>query len=121
MGNQYLKESTKMGPAVFYWFFLILILGFVGWKWVYPAVLDFQREAVQHSHEYVETKRSLLLDLQNDWEQLDVEILETSIPAVREGKLAQQAGILRQMKEEAQRIENSGDIPQSVKLFLAQH
>ena len=82
-----------------------------------PANIAIEREAVQQSQQYNETKTRLLNDLYEDVLQLDVEILEATNPSVASAKRAQRAQMVRQMREESQLMAQS-QIPAVVSTFL---
>jgi len=95
----------------------------LGWGLMASNIVTWsiQREAVQHSQPYVETKVSLLHKLHNDWLQLDAEIAELrstedSRPIIK-AKQAQQKNIVIRMAEEAELIPAS-QIPASIGNFL---
>lgn len=82
-----------------------------------PANIAIEREAVQQSQQYNETKTRLLNDLYEDVLQLDVEILETTNSSVAGAKRAQRAQLVRQMREESQLMAQS-QIPTIISTFL---
>jgi len=100
-------------------FVLLILLGF-GMQALGIISIGIQREVVQHSQPYVETKISLLHSLYNDWLQLDSEVAESGNETVIRAKTAQQKAILMQMREESELIPSS-EVPQSIKVFLATH
>ncbi len=89
---------------------LVCIAGLTMLSWGLQAaqIVSFgiQREAIQHSQPYVETKISLLHKLHNDWLQLDAEIAEfKAIPnsqAIINAKQSQQKSIVIRLREEAE-------------------
>jgi len=85
---------------------------------------DIERGAIKYSHQYIETKRSLLQSLHSDWLKLDAEIAELSVnsenQAIVNSKGAQQKAILNRMHTEAENIP-SKEIPESVTAFLEKH
>ncbi len=84
--------------------------------------LDIQREVVQHSQQYVETKVNLLNKLYNDWLRLEAEIAEFGASEGNEeiiaAKRAQQKNTAKRIRTEASMIPNS-QVPESVQSFLA--
>lgn len=82
-----------------------------------PANIAIEREAVQQSQQYNETKTRLLNDLYEDVLRLDVEILEATNPSVADAKRAQRAQAIRQMREESQLMAQS-QIPEVISTFL---
>lgn len=109
------------------WGLLALVcLVLLGWGLMATNIISFgiQREAIQHSQPYVETKISLLHKLHSDWLQLGAEIAELkTIPESQDiirAKQSQQKGIIVRMSEEAELLPDS-QVPQSIVLFLARH
>ncbi len=106
-----------------FWLILLLVvlglgaIGLVARAIFLPANIAIEREAVQQSQQYNETKTRLLNDLYEDVLQLDVEILEATNPSVANAKRAQRAQIVRQMREESQLMAES-QIPEVVSTFL---
>jgi hypothetical protein len=106
---------------------LAIIVGIVVLSWGLMAsnIVSFgiQREAIQQSQPYVETKISLLHKLHTDWLQLDAEITEARVAgqeAVVSSKIGQQKEIVNRMRYEAGLIAQS-QIPDSIKYFLRSH
>ena len=79
--------------------------------------LGIQREVVQHSQQYVETKLNLLWSLYNSWTRLDAEIAEATDSGVVEAKKAQQVATFSQMKQEASMIPED-TVPQEIREFI---
>lgn len=125
------KEAEKEG-----WFVLGRVL-----KWGIPTILvfavlaflaqslgiislDIQREVIQHSQQYVETKVNLLNKLHNDWLQLDAEIAELRAEDGNEeiitAKQAQQKNTANRIRTEAGMIPDS-QVPAAVQSFIATH
>ena len=107
---------------------LACLVGLVALAWGLMAAnivsLGIQREAIQHSQPYVETKISLLHKLHTDWMQLDAEIAELkTIPesqSIITAKQAQQKSIIIRLREEAELLPDS-QVPTSIAQFLVRH
>ena len=107
------------------WIVVILVVGsFLVWGLMASNIisLGIQREATQHSQPYTETKVSLLNKLQNDWYQLNSEIIELRASEgnqeIIQAKQAQQKNIIYRMREEAQLIPDH-EVPATIKAFLS--
>lgn len=131
--NDYRREVREIGKEVPFtlWTFFKWALGII----VVVAVLGFfaqmlgiisiniEREKVQHSQPYVETKATLLLKLHSDWTQLEAEVVQLRADdsggnfEIIVAKKAQQKSIIKRMQEEVTRIPE-GKIPSSIKEFL---
>jgi hypothetical protein len=86
-------------------------------------LLDIERENIQHSRQYVETKVSLLQNLRAAYLRLNVEIAESQSRGqdeIVQAQQAQQAAIVSQMHNEASMIPAS-EVPAEVAAFLAVH
>ncbi len=107
------------------WFILfVVVIGVgalsLGAKAVFlPANIAIEREAVQQSQQYNETKTRLLNDLYENALELDVKILEATNPSVAAAQRAQRNQIVRQMREESQLMAES-QIPAVIVTFLNQ-
>jgi len=132
--NDYRKEVRGIGKEMPFtlWTFFKWMLGII----IVVAVLGFfaqmlgiisiniEREKVQHSQPYVETKATLLLKLHSDWNQLESEITQLRVDdpdgnnEIIVAKKSQQKSIVKRMQEEATRIPD-GKIPADVKEFLS--
>jgi len=115
-----IKKSILIGLAVLAGFVLI------SWALMATNIISFgiQREAIQQSQPYVETKVSLLHKLHTDWFQLDTEIAELQVipdsQDIIKAKRAQQKNIVIRMEEEANLI-SASQIPDSIRIFLETH
>lgn len=114
-------DEVKFGAGFFLIIFVVVLaIGAIslGAKAIFlPANIAIEREAVQQSQQYNETKTRLLNDLYEDVLQLDVEILEATNPSVASAKRAQRAQMVRQMREESQLMARS-QIPEVISTFL---
>ncbi|RLB87180.1 MAG: hypothetical protein DRH10_09540 [Deltaproteobacteria bacterium] len=124
-----LKRVSREAPYTAWTFLkwgLLVLLVFTILAFIAQALgiisINIQREVVQHSQQYVETKVNLLNKLHTDYLQLDAEIAELRAgegnEEIIEAKRAQQKNIVTRMKTEAEMIPNS-QVPASVKLFLS--
>jgi capsule polysaccharide export protein KpsE/RkpR len=131
--NDYRREVREIGKEVPFtlWTFFKWALGII----VVVAVLVFlaqmlgiisiniEREKVQRSQPYVETKATLLLKLHSDWTQLEAEVVQLRADdsdgnfEIIVAKKAQQKSIIKRMQEEVTRIPEE-KIPSSIKEFL---
>jgi len=114
-----MKKPILIGVGIF---LIALILGIlVFWGLTATGIITrgIQREVIQHSQPYVETKLNLLWSLYNDWTQLESEITETGDTAVIEAKRAQQAATVSQMRQEASMIPE-GTVPPELREFINQ-
>lgn len=87
--------------------------------------INIQREVVQHSQQYVETKVNLLNKLHTDWFQLNAEIAELKASdednsEIIAAKVAQQKNIVNRIQTEADMIPDS-QIPARIRSFLSTH
>lgn len=102
---------------------LIAVLVFVPLGWLVQSTgivgMNIQREVVQHSQQYVETKVNLLNKLTRDWYQLESEIAEFGPGDVGRAKQAQQRNTLNSIETEAGMIPSS-QIPRNVRALLAE-
>ena len=125
--NQIGKEVPFTAVTFFKWALLaiiVLVILFFILQSLGIISLGIQREVIQHSQQYVETKVNLLNKLHNDYLQLDAEIAELRTGEDNEGiiaaKKAQQKNTINRMKTEADMIPSS-QVPTSVKSFLSTH
>jgi len=115
-----LRKVLKWGIPII---IVLALLGFLAQS-LGIISLDIQREVIQRSQQYVETKVNLLNKLHNDWLQLDAEIAELRADDGNEGivaaKRAQQKNTANRIRTEAGMIPDS-QVPDSVKAFIAAH
>lgn len=122
-----IKEANwtiwKVLPTVVLVGVILVILGW-GLKAVGIIGKDIEREVVQHSRQYTETKASLLEKLHNDYLQLSAEIAEFNASEgadeIVSAKSAQQKAILRRMRTESDRMPES-QVPTHIRSFLSTH
>lgn len=118
--NFYTEETVAALPAVFIWAVVLFVIGAAmttGALALKPAWMGFEREIVQQSPQYVESKRTLLNGLLQDWNQLEVEIVTASTD-VAAAKRGQQIAILNRMHDEAGRLPST-EVPPAVTAFLS--
>ncbi len=123
------SRETREGMSITFWMgltFLVLIALAIFVSLVaYPAILNWQREAVQHSNAYVQSKVAQMSDLKASYERLDVQIaLYQNNPAVQDAYKAQQAAIVDQMWQTYDLIPEDirrDVVPQDIRTFLATH
>ncbi|KKQ56843.1 MAG: hypothetical protein US74_C0010G0004 [Parcubacteria group bacterium GW2011_GWA2_38_13] len=90
--------------------------------------LNIQREVIQNSQQYVESKVSLINKLHGDWLQLDAEIAEMQAAEagadgnaeIISAKHAQQKSIVNRLRTEVGMIPSS-QVPEAVQAFLSSH
>lgn len=115
-----MKKQILIGVAVFVSVLVVGVLVFWGLTATDIITLGIQREIVQHSQQYVETKINLLNKLYNDHEQLEAEISTLSGNGVIEAKKAQQKAVVVRIKTEATMIpENT--VPPEIREFISTH
>lgn len=101
----------------------VMLVSFLGWKYYYPVQLDNERNAIQHSHQYTDAKRSMLLKLAEDYEVSDADIAKyrASDPErfkdVVKGMETQQEVLLARIRSEAKMIP-ADQVPDSVRKYL---
>jgi len=132
--NDYRKDVKEVGkeiPFTLWTFFkwilgvmvVLAVLGFIAQS-LGIISLNIEREKVQHSQQYTETKVTLLEKLHSDWFQLNSEITELKSgegnEEIIDAKKAQQKSIVKRIKTEASRIPNS-QIPDEIKTFILTH
>ncbi|MAG44733.1 hypothetical protein CL633_02485 [bacterium] len=82
---------------------------------------NIERKAIKQSHQYIETKQSLLQKLHTDWLKFEAEIVQfADNQTVVMAKTAQQKETLNRMHIEADSI-SEDEIPASVSRFLQKH
>lgn len=105
---------------------IIVVLSLLGWLAQSLGIIsmNIEREKIQHSQQYTETKVSLLNKLYSDYEQLGTEIAELrSVEGNDEiitAKQAQQKATIKRLRTEADLIPSS-QVPDHIKSFLAAH
>ncbi|MFA4942999.1 MAG: hypothetical protein WC564_05180 [Patescibacteria group bacterium] len=132
--NEYRNEVRKIGkdvPFTFWTFFkwslgfiiVVAVLGFVAQS-LGIISLSIEREKIQHSQPYIETKVVLLEKLHNDWYDLEAEIVELKLAKESDefisAKQAQQKNIVKRIKAEANLIPES-QIPEEINDFILTH
>lgn len=104
----------------------IVTLALLGWLAQSLGIIsmNIQRETVQHSQQYTETKVALLNKLYSDYEQLGAEMAELRSVAGNDeiiaAKQAQQRATLKRLRNEAGLIPNS-QVPDHIQSFLSTH
>lgn len=130
--SEYRNEVRRVGKevpftlwTVFKWgvptILVVALLGFLAQS-LGIVSLNIQREVVQHSQQYVETKVNLLNKLHNDWLQLSAEIAELRTGGegnaeIVAAKRAQQRNTETRIRTEADMIPSS-QVPSTVRTFL---
>lgn len=105
---------------------IIIVLLLLGWLVQSSGIIsmDIEREKIQHSQQYSETKVVLLNKLHSDYLTLDAEIAELRTVDGNEdiivAKKAQQKAGIRRLRNEADLI-SSSQVPDHIKAFLAGH
>lgn len=116
--NEYTTETVKWIPS-FFIILIILIAGAAITAAVRPTFMDWRREAIQHSNEYVESKATLLLGLVEDWNELEVDLASPDASdALLGAKRNQQVAIAARISSEVERLPDS-EVPPSVLTFLS--
>lgn len=91
-------------------------------------IQDAKRDALKHSHAYIEATQSRLLKYASEYEAVTAQILQYEAAQktgqgdyleVIKGMKSQKAAILQQIKDESERI-SEDEIPESVKKILEQ-
>ena len=82
---------------------------------------NIERKAIKQSHQYIETKQSLLQKLHTDWLKFEAEIVQfADNQTIVKAKAVQQKETLNRMHIEADSI-SEDEIPASVSRFLQKH
>lgn len=113
---QFIKDYTVL---VIVFAASLIGLTYVGYT-MYPVWLDMEREGIQQSNEYVETKRSELLDIEASYHRLVAEIARTDNSEVAQALEGQRLSLLQQMREEVARIDST-EVPASVLQLLREN
>ena len=102
---------------------VVLLLGF-GLQSTGIVSMNINREIVQHSQQYVETKINLLNKLHADWYELDTDITELRVGGGNEeliaAKKAQQKNSTKRILTEAGMIP-SFQLPENIKIFVTKN
>jgi len=136
--NEYKEDRKEASKAVRAWIpfglglgafvlVIVLVLIFAGLAvWGGYAIIHkaFEREIVQQSQQYTESKGALLHKLYGEYIQLDADItmLEASggNREVINAKIAQQKELVGRIKYEASLVPDS-EVPDEVRAFIATH
>lgn len=119
--NSDLAYGMGVGTKIFVWL-LVLSLGGAAVNYlVMPLFVHQETKIIRQSNSYITSKQSALATFKADYDNLEVRRLELQRdPANREIVAAvegQQAGLIRQMQQEAQLIPN--EVPDHIRQFLA--
>ena len=108
-------------------FLVVLVVAvFIGWGLKSAGIIgmNIEREVIQHSQQYVETKVNLLNKLHGDWLKLNADIAQAKTIEGAEvvilAKRAQRNNTLERIKTEASMIPSS-QVPPAVQSFLSTH
>jgi len=105
---------------------VVMLLWYIGFE---RPVQDAKRAAIKHSHAYVEAARSRLLKYAEEYRAAGVQILQYEAAQKSKGEdysdiivglRSQQNALMQQLREEAQRLGNPDEVPDSVKELLDQ-
>lgn len=119
--NREQREFFGLSAAVWLFIVVLSILTALISLVLWPAYIKFQTEAVHNSQGYVESKQRLLLDLREDYLELEASIAEaTDNPDLKRALEAQQEAIIDQMRREAAVLDDP-DVPPEVREFLRNH
>jgi Tfp pilus assembly protein PilN len=120
--NDDLHETARflgISTAIWFWFLLLTACG-IGFFWkIEPYFMQQETQNTRQSNAYITSKQSALRTWMLSWQELDNQRREIKDPALREGVEAQQKGIVRQMKQDADTIPNS--VQPDIKSFLSTH
>jgi hypothetical protein len=120
------SEIAWGGCALFTWGGILIALALLATTAALvaaPTWRAWQRESIQQSQEYSETKQRLVLQLIDTHAQLGAEIaaLDPETDAALIGaKQAQQRTLVMRLRTEVQTL-SSSEVPPAVTTFLAQH
>jgi hypothetical protein len=84
-----------------------------------PFVAQQQTQIVRQSTGYITTHLQSLRTFQTDYLDLSTKLATASDPGVKAALEAQQAGLIAQMRQEADLIPN--DVPADIRNFIATH
>jgi len=121
------KETVSAANFTFWVvlaFIAALLVGGGIWLLTRPAQLNIEREAIQHSNAYIQSKVSRMTDLKAEYLRLDSKANEFSgNESVVASLRAQQKAILDQMWEAYNLIPNDArnSVPQNIREFLNEH
>jgi hypothetical protein len=123
MSSDDLDDGLRfMGYSTFTWFWIVLLttctIGF--FLKMEPYFTQQETQITRESNAYVTSKQTALRSWMLGWQDLEVQKEQIQTLSLREAVSAQQKGIVRQMKEEADTI-SPGYIPMDIKTFLASH
>ena len=101
---------------------IVAILVMLGWFLQSTGIIsmNIDREVVQHSRQYTESKQGMLQNLYTEYANLQTKVVEAEANGatnVADAARAQQGALLAQMKREATNIPNS-QIPPEVKRII---
>lgn len=98
---------------------VMLAVVWLGLTFMKP-ILNAETTNYRQSMGYVEAKITLLEKLMQDYNDLDVKLLETEDQELQEALVAQQLAILRRLITETDKL-NPDQVPPSVRRFLITH
>lgn len=113
----FFSKWTLVSAILLGLFIIILTTMFLG---IQPTWMSFQRDTMKASHQYVESKESMLLQWVDEYNALEVDALKYETGGhtkIAEGLRLQQESLLARIRIEAQRIPADA-VPPSVKTFL---
>ncbi len=123
MSNRFKEEAKEAGHATVWWFWGLAIamvsLGII--YAVQPYFVAKETQTTRQSNAYITSKQSALRTFKSDYDNLATR--KASLPndksstQISDALDAQMAGIIRQMKEEADKI--PGNVPSDIVPFLS--
>ena len=131
-----MREETKaigtgmsFGTVVFLWILALAIVGGGIELSVQSWFTNKQTEITRNTNAYVTSKQSALRDLKAGWDSIEVDLAKYQSDQKNgvdrtdliSSLQAQQNGIVRQMKEEADLIQNPEFLQADIRQFLADH
>jgi len=123
-----LRDHAEASGSLVWYSVLILAILVVATFATYslkPTWLGMEREAYKASHQYIESKQTMLLNLAEKFRELEVDIIryeqaEGDNSEIIDGLEAQKTSLLFRMRKESERLPDN-ELPESVRKILQQY
>lgn len=112
------KELRAGGwlTVAFLWFVILAVVGTAIWYFALPYFVGRERQVIVQSQGYVNSQITALRSMKADYDAVEVRLAETEDVTMQNALKAQQAGIVRQMKQIVDTI--PGSVPLDIAAFL---
>ncbi len=117
--------GMAFGTVLFFWILGLSIAGTGIYLFVMPTFMNQQTHIVRNTNMYVTSRVTALRTLKTAYDENETKLAEDRAAhvdqSVIDARESQQAGLIQQMREQADLVEDKDLIPADIRRFLADH